>query len=52
MKTKLFIKKHTTSPENWFGLEYSEIKRETVPLVIGKKPRIPLRERENFHSHH
>lgn len=52
MQTKLFIKKHTTSPENWFGLEYSEIKRETVPLVIGKKPRIPLRERENFHPHH
>ena len=34
--TKLFIKRHTTTPEKWFGLEYSETRREKVPVVIGK----------------
>ncbi|MHC5269715.1 KUP/HAK/KT family potassium transporter [Enterococcus sp. LJL98] len=43
---KLAIKKWTTSPEKWFGLEYSEIRHETVPLVIGRKPQIQLRERK------
>lgn len=35
MQMKLFIKRHTISPERWFGLEYSDVVHETVPLVIG-----------------
>lgn len=46
LQTKLFIKRYTTSPENWFGLENSDIKYETVPLVIGKMKRLKLRERK------
>lgn len=46
MQLKLLIKKYTTSPENWFGLEYSEIRRETVPLVIGEKHHSHLDERQ------
>ncbi|GAA3018789.1 KUP/HAK/KT family potassium transporter [Tetragenococcus solitarius] len=46
LQTKLFIKRYTASPENWFGLENSDIKYETVPLVIGKMKRPKLRERK------
>lgn len=42
---KLFIKRHTTTPEKWFGLEYSETRREKVPLVIGKPKKTHLIER-------
>lgn len=45
MQAKLFIKKYTMSPENWFGLEYSDIKYETVPLTIGKIRKTALKER-------
>lgn len=45
MQAKLFIKKYTMSPENWFGLEYSDVKYETVPLTIGKIRKTALKER-------
>lgn len=46
MQMKLTIKRWTTSPENWFGLEYSEVKKEAVPLVIGETKKTRLRERK------
>ncbi|OJG19706.1 K+ uptake transporter [Enterococcus canis] len=45
MQAKLFIKRHTTTPENWFGLEYSEVVYETVPLIIGQTRKTRLQER-------
>lgn len=45
MQAKLFIKRHTMSPENWFGLEYSDVLYETVPLIIGKMKKTRLIER-------
>lgn len=45
MQLKLTIKKWTTTPENWFGLEYSEVKYESVPLIIGKPRKTKLKER-------
>lgn len=50
MQMKLFIKKHTTSPENWFGLENSETKHETIPLVIGQKRETALKEKNQEYS--
>jgi len=44
MQTKLFIKRHTISPERWFGLEYSDVVHETVPLVIGQMKESSLTE--------
>jgi len=35
MQLKLAIKKRTTAPEHWFGLQFSEVKYESVPLFIG-----------------
>ncbi len=46
MQAKLFIKKYTMSPESWFGLEYSDVKYETVPLTIGKIKKTRLVERK------
>lgn len=45
MQAKLFIKSHTISPKKWFGLEYSEVKYETVPLILGKTRKTRLKER-------
>lgn len=47
MQAKLFIKRHTMSPENWLGLEYSDVLYETVPLVIGAPRKTRLKERKN-----
>lgn len=44
MQMKLFIKRHTISPERWFGLEYSDVVHETVPLVIGQPKESHLSE--------
>ena len=35
---KLAIKAVTTSTENWFGLQYSDVTKESVPLVINASP--------------
>ena len=45
MQLKLAIKRRTTTPENWFGLEYSEVKYESVPLIIGEPKKTRLKER-------
>ncbi|MBC1458813.1 KUP/HAK/KT family potassium transporter [Listeria newyorkensis] len=44
MRSKLFIKRFTTSPENWFGLEYSDVQIENVPLYLSKKKVVKIRE--------
>lgn len=45
MQLKLAIKKMTMSPENWFGLEYSDVLYENVPLIIGEPRKTRLKER-------
>lgn len=45
MQIKLAIKKMTILPENWFGLEYSDVKYESVPLIIGTTRKTHLIER-------
>lgn len=35
LQTKSMIKRHLSSSERWFGLEYSDVDYETVPMVIG-----------------
>lgn len=45
MQAKLFIKSHTMSPEKWFGLEYSDVRYEAVPLIIGQRRKTKLQER-------
>ena len=48
MQAKLAIKKYATTPETWFGLEYSEVKHETVPLLIGLTRKTWLKERKKI----
>lgn len=45
MQIKLFIKRHMVSPQRWFGLEYSDVLHETVPLIIGEPKKTHLTER-------
>src|SRR5699024_4507267 len=37
MQIRLGIKKIAVSPARWFGLEYSEVRTESVPLILGKQ---------------
>ncbi|WP_265459566.1 KUP/HAK/KT family potassium transporter [Enterococcus sp. HY326] len=50
VQAKLFIKRHTMSPESWFGLVYSDVTYETVPLSIGTTRRSILLERKEGKS--
>ncbi|GCF94114.1 putative potassium transport system protein kup [Enterococcus florum] len=46
MQARLAIKRHAVSPERWFGLEYSEVVYETVPLIVGQTRKTWLKERK------
>ncbi|MBO1305774.1 KUP/HAK/KT family potassium transporter [Enterococcus sp. 669A] len=45
MQARLAIKRLAVSPERWFGLEYSEVVYETVPLIVGQARKTRLTER-------
>ncbi|MGM0214064.1 KUP/HAK/KT family potassium transporter [Enterococcus sp. AZ109] len=45
MQARLAIKRLAVSPERWFGLEYSEVVYETVPLIVGQTRKTWLKER-------
>ena len=45
LQLKLWIKQFTTTPEKWFGLEFSEVTVETVPLTIGTIQKTTLQRR-------
>ena len=48
MQLKLFIKEHVQTTASAFGLDYSEVLNEYVPLVIGKERKITLTEITNL----
>lgn len=41
ISARIFLQNHTTTPVQWFGLEFSDVKVEKVPLFL-KKRRIPV----------
>lgn len=43
--TKATIKKFTASPIRWFGLQFSEVTLETVPLVLSDVRNLEIHER-------
>lgn len=45
LQTKSMIKRYLSSSERWFGLEYSDVDYETVPMVIGTIKKTRLTER-------
>lgn len=45
MQARLAIKRYAVSPERWFGIEYSDVTYETVPLVLGQARKTWLKER-------
>jgi KUP system potassium uptake protein len=40
------IKKYATTPAKWFGLEFSEVTLETVPILFNEIPALPITERQ------
>ncbi|MDE1549851.1 KUP/HAK/KT family potassium transporter [Jeotgalibaca caeni] len=49
MHLKLTIKKVALSPVKWFGLEYTDVKTEYVPLLLGKRKKTQL-QRVFYHQ--
>ena len=45
LTTKATIKKFTSSPSRWFGLQFSEVTMETVPLVLSDVRNLEIHER-------
>lgn len=37
VQMRLWLEKFTDTPASWFGLEYSEVFVERVPLVLGRQ---------------
>jgi len=48
IETKLAIKRYATAPAKWFGLEFSEVTVETVPLLFDKIPALPIHEQRQL----
>ncbi|MTC87828.1 potassium transporter Kup [Streptococcus uberis] len=46
MQTKASIKHFTATPTRWFGLQYSEVKVELVPLILSDILKLPIKEIE------
>lgn len=44
MQTKASIKHFTATPARWFGLQYSEVKVEVVPLILSDILKLPIKE--------
>lgn len=44
MQTKASIKHVTASPMRWFGLQYSEVTLEVVPLILSDVLKLPIKE--------
>lgn len=43
IQARLWLKKYTISPVNWFGLSYSEVVLERVPVILGQLNSTSLR---------
>ncbi|WP_159543691.1 potassium transporter Kup [Streptococcus halichoeri] len=44
MQTKASIKHFTATPMRWFGLQYSEVAVEVVPLILSDILKLPIKE--------
>ena len=44
LNARLMIKKVTVAPERWFGLQYSDVVHEVIPLNVGKPKFSQLQE--------
>ncbi|HFI0256662.1 TPA: KUP/HAK/KT family potassium transporter [Streptococcus suis] len=43
---KAFIKRYTASPVRWFGLQFSEVTVERIPIILSDVRPLPIRERK------
>jgi KUP system potassium uptake protein len=48
LQTKISIKKITTSPARWFGLQFSDYSVERVPLILSDVKDLKAKERERI----
>ena len=40
VQIRLWLEKFTDTPASWFGLEYSDVFVERIPLVLGRQKAI------------
>lgn len=41
---RIWLQNHTASPVQWFGLEFSDVSIEAVPLILGERHHIKLKQ--------
>lgn len=46
LKTKANIKRYTATPDRWFGLQFSEVSLERVPLILSDVRNLSIQERK------
>jgi KUP system potassium uptake protein len=44
--TRAFIKRYTASPARWFGLQFSEVTVERIPIILSGVRPLPIDERK------
>ena len=44
--TRAFIKRYTASPTRWFGLQFSEVTVERIPIILSGVRPLPIDERK------
>ncbi len=45
LKAKARIKRYTATPDRWFGLQFSEVSLERVPLILSDVYNLSIKER-------
>lgn len=45
LKAKAAIKRYTATPDRWFGLQFSEVSLERVPLILSDVHNLDIYER-------
>ena len=45
LKAKARIKRYTATPDRWFGLQFSEVSIERVPLILSDVYNLSIKER-------
>lgn len=51
VSARIWLQNHTATPIQWFGLSFSDVKIENVPVNLGYKPHIKLRRINHKKKH-
>ena len=47
---RIFIQNHSTTPVQWFGLEFSQVTVEKVPILLNRRAAPLVNQRAVYHQ--